>query len=457
MTRSLFLAVTALAALATPALAQVSQSDGVQGRQTQDKRGLVWDNRPSIVLGEDINIDLRGRVQFDWRQFDPRRDEEDLDVRTVRVGLKGNLTEHLDWEIEREIDELYDADATEDQINLGLVEPKWRFGSWKDVFINWTTFDAFSIKGGRFKMPFGLEETTGVSDLDFAYRSLGSNKIAPGRDRGVMLYGEVFGGALVYEAGMFDDDGDNAEFSDEQFVLEGQDLQDVGPSYAARVVAEIFRGLPVPDRLKGAEIGIAYTQSEIPEGLNSLFGEDSWGFDFFERVYVQGRRERTGLQFDWSPQSLGFRAEWMQSREQRIRQSTRSADLSDYIGTAWYGSVTWLVTGEDKDSDVTPNNPLFQGGAGAIEIGARYDQLSFESESTDGPAFRNPRSEHLLPNTVRQVTFGANWLVNRWVRVVANAIRQRYEDAERTPRVVGAETFGPTEFWSGVLRLQIVF
>src|SRR5687768_18601740 len=86
-----------------------------------------------------------------------------------------------------------------------------------------------------------------------------------------------------------------------------------------------------------------------------------------------------------------------------------------------------------------------------------YDQLSFKSANTEGPAFRNPRSEHLLPNTVKQVTFGANWLVNRWVKVVANAIRQSYEDPERAPRVLGAETFGPTDFWSGLLRLQILF
>ena len=435
MKRPHFLAVMALASLATPALAQ-------------DRRGLVWDNRPSIVFGEDINIDLRGRVQFDWRTFDPQRAEEEFDVRTVRIGLKGNLTDHVDWEVEREIDEI---------LEIGEIEPRWKFGQWKDVFINWTTFDALSIKGGRFKMPFGLEQNTGVSDLDFAYRTLGSNKIAPGRDRGVMVYGDVFDGALLYEAGMFDDDGDNAEFSEEQFVLEGEDLQGAGPSFAARVVAEIFRRLPVPDRLKGAEVGIAYTQSDVPEGLNSLFGEDPFGFDFFERVYVKGRRQRTGLQFDWSPQSLGFRAEWMQSREQRLDQSNRNEDLSDYIGTAWYGSATWLVTGEDKDSDVTPNNPLFQGGAGAVEIGARYDQLSFKSASTEGSAFRNPRSEHLLPNTVKQVTFGANWLVNRWVKVVANAIRQSYEDAERAPRVLGSDTFGPTEFWSGLLRLQIVY
>jgi len=408
----------------------------------QDRRGIVWDNRPSIVFGEDINIDLKGRVQLDWRRFDPEVDEDEFDVRTLRIGLKGDLTRHFDWEIEREIDEV---------LEVGAVEPKWQFGQWKDVFVNWTTFDAFSVKGGRFKMPFGLEQTTSVSDLDFAYRALGSVKIAPGRDKGVMAYGELLSGSLVYEAGVFDDDGDNGEQEAEQFVVEGQDVRDIGPSVVVRVVGELFRRLPVHDRLKGAEFGIAFTQSDVPEGLNSLQGEEVWGYNFFDRVYVNGRRQRLGLQFDWSPGPLGFKSEWMRSQEERIGQSNRNEDLSDFIGTAWYTSATWIVTGEDKDSDVTPNNPLFGGGIGVVEIGVRYDQLTFESDSKDGPDFTNPRSEHLTPNTDSTLTFGVNWMPIRWVKVVANALRQTFDDVNRAPIV------GTAGYWSGLLRLQVAF
>lgn len=443
MTRHVVLAA-ALVALAAPALAQ-------------EDRGLVWNNRPSIVFGEDVNIDLKGRVQLDGRWFDPEIGEEKFDLRTVRVGLKGDLTRHFDWEIEREIDELYDVGVTEDQIELGVVQPRWRFAQWKDVFLNWSTFDVIRVKGGRFKMPFGLEQNTSVSDLDFAYRTLGSTKIAPGRDRGVMAYGELFSGALIYEAGVFDDDGDNGVLEEPRFIVEGEDLEGLGPSFATRVVAELFRGLPVHDRLKGAEFGVAYTRSYVPEGLNSLRGEDIWGYDFFDPVYVKGNRDRIGLQFDWSPGPTGFRTEWMQSREQRLGQSNRNEDLSDFIGRAWYTSVTWILTGEDKDGDVTPNNPLFQGGFGLFEIGARFDELTFKSAGTEGLAFRNPRADHQLPNTVSTITFGVNWLVNRWVKVVANGFRQTYRDPERAPSVVGQETFGPTEFWSGLLRLQVAF
>ena len=432
MKRHLFLAAIVLAGIA------VSRPAGAQ-----DQRGLVWDNRPSIVLGEDINIDLRGRVQLDWRRFDPEVNEERFDFRTLRFGLKGDLTRHFDWEIEREIDRVPEFEDA--------VEKKWQLGEWKDVFLNWTTFDAFSVKGGRFKMPFGLEQTTSVSDLDFAYRTLGSVKIAPGRDKGVMAHGELLSGSLVYEAGIFDDDGDNGEQEVEQFVLEGQDVSDIGPSVAARVVAELLRRLPVHNRLKGAEFGIAYTRSSVPEGLNSLQGEDVWGHNYFDRVYVNGHRQRLGLQFDWSPGSTGFKAEWMRSREQRLGQSNRNEDLSDFIGTAWYTSATVIVTGEDKDSDVTPNDPLFGGGIGVVELGVRYDRLRFESASKSGIDFTNPRSDHLTPNTDSTLTFGVNWMPVRWVKVVANGIRQTFDDVNRAPIT------GTAGYWSGLLRLQVAF
>ena len=255
--------------------------------------------------------------------------------------------------------------------------------------MRWRTFDAARVKAGRFKIPFGLEQNTGVSELDFAYRALGSQIIAPGRDTGVMVSGQL--GRVGYEAGVFDDDGDNAESSEIQFVEEGQDLENVGPSFAVRVTGDLFRALPFTGRLRSANVGIAYTNSDVPEGLNSLRGESFWGTeDFFERVYVKGRRQRFGAQFDWSPGPTSLRAEWMQSREQRNEQSNRNEDLSDFISNAWYVAGTWFVTGEDKDDNVNAKRPLLKGGPGAIELAVRYEQLGFESASKEGTLFHQP-------------------------------------------------------------------
>ncbi len=417
--RKILVTVLVLAASATTAAAQ-------------DKRGLVWDDRPTIVFGKDVTLQIRGKLQLDWRQFDPQIDEDRFDFRTARVGLKGDLTKHFDYEIER------------------AVEQEGKFGEWKDVYLNWSTFDILRVKAGRFKMPFGLEQNTGATDVDFAYRSLASSTIAPARDRGVMAYGEL--GRLGYEVGLFDDDGDNGELKEPQFVEAGEDLKDVGPSFAVRLTGDLFRALPVPNKLKSANFGVAYTNASVPEGLNSLRGQSVWGTeDFFEPVYVKGRRQRLGAQFDWTPGPAGLKAEWMQSREQRLGQSNRNEDLSDFIGTGWYVSGTWFVTGEDKDDNVNPRNPIFQGGIGAIEIGARYDQLEFSSANNTGAAFTNPRADPLLANTDQVWTFGVNWLLNRWVRVITNAIHEEFADPSRSPDP------GISSFWSGLLRLQIVF
>ncbi|HYE88041.1 MAG TPA: porin [Vicinamibacterales bacterium] len=399
----------------------------------QDRRGFVWKDRPTIVFGEDVTVEVKGRALVEWRRFDPEIGEDTFHLRTARVGLAGDLTRHLDWEIEREIAE---------------VDDKVQFTEWKDVYVRWRTFDAVRVIGGRFKMPFGLEQTTGVSDLDFAYRSLGSNAIAPGRDRGVMVFGEA--GRFNYEAGVFDDDGNNAESNEPQFVQAGEDLEDVGPSVAARIGGDLLRLLPV-GRLRSANLGVAYTNSRVPEGLNSLRGESVWGADFFERVYVKGRRQRLGAQFEWTPGPASVKAEWMQSREQRQEQSNRNADLSDYIGEAWYVAGTWFVTGEDKDSNVNPRRPLLEGGIGAIELAIRYERLGFRSASTTGTAFRNPRSDYLLPNSNRVWTFGANWITSKWTRVIVNAIHENIEDVDRAP-VTGAASY-----WSTLARLNIVF
>jgi phosphate-selective porin OprO/OprP len=414
-----------VALAATPSAAQEKEAE---------KRGFVWDDRPSIVFGEDVSIEVKGRALIEWRKFDPEIGEETFHLRTARLGFQGELTKHFEWEIEREIAE---------------IDEKWQFGEWKDIRVLWKTFDAFSLTGGRFKMPFGLEQTTGVSDIDFAYRALGSSALAPGRDRGVMASGDL--GRLAYEAGVFDDDGDNAESDEPQFVSEGEDLEGVGPAVAVRVTGDLLRLLPVPARLKSANLGVAYTISNVPEGLNSLRGEGVWGDDFFDRVYVKGRRQRIGLQFDWTPGPTGLKAEWIQSREQRKEQSNRDEDLSDYIGTAWYVSGTWFVTGEDKDSNVNPRRPLLDGGIGAIELALRYDQLGFRSATTAGTPFANPRSEHLLPNSDKVWTFGVNWLTTRWTRVILNAIHEEFADEARTPEL------GTTAFWSGLVRLNIVF
>jgi hypothetical protein len=56
-----------------------------------------------------------------------------------------------------------------------------------------------------------------------------------------------------------------------------------------------------------------------------------------------------------------------------------------------------------------------------------------------------------LPNSDQVLTLGVNWVTSRWTRVVVNGIHEQFEDGTRTPAP------GAAAFWSGLIRLNIVF
>lgn len=385
-----------------------------------------WRNRPSVDLW-DVRLDLRFKVAYDWRHFDPDIGEEHDRWRLRRTGINGEIGDHFEFQIERDLN----SD-----------------GRWRDVYVNWRTFRQIEITAGRFKVPFGREEHISISDVDFAFRSLASDVIPPARDTGVQAHGRFLRRGFTYEFGVFDDDGDNGELQEEQFSL--TEIEDIGPSFAGRVTATPLR--PLAETFATLRIGVAYGGTRVPEGLNSFRGTTVYGTEeFFPPVYVKGRRTRMGVEVSYTPGPVGVSAEWMRAREQRKNQGLGDVDLSDVITTGWYAAGTWLLTGEDKEDFNNPRDPLFAGGFGAVEVGVRYEKLQFESDEKVGPAFRNPRAEHILGNSDAVWTFGINWFLNRWVRITTNAIHEELEDAARTPIP------GTTKFWSAIGRLQLVF
>jgi phosphate-selective porin OprO and OprP len=436
--------------LAGPAMVRAQGTDDpaktaqTQKDQAQDepRNGYRWRNRPTFQFG-DVRLDIRFKMQLDWRTFDPEIGENRFDRRQLRGGINGEIGDHFEFQLEHD---LYgDSETCGD---LGTEECAFG-GSWRDLFVRWRTFRQAEVTVGRFKVPFGREELMSFSDTDFAFRALVSTTIPPARDKGVMVNGRFLQRGVTYEVGVFDDDGDNGRLTEPQFAVGGAPA-DIGPSFAARFTGTPLR--PLSEKLDTFRLGFAYGLADVPEGLNSLRGQTAYGTeDFFEPVYVKGRRQRVGLEASFTPGPVGLVAEWMQAREDRDGQGLGDVDLSDFIATGWYANATWFVTGEDKEDFNNPRTPLFGGGIGAVELAARYEKLQFESEDKTGPAFRNPRAEHILPNSDRAWTFGVNWFPVRWVRITLNAIREEFEDTRRTP------INGITTYWSGVGRLQLVF
>ena len=413
---------------ALPAAAQTAAAG--QDQKPKPPFRVVWSDYPSIRAGV-FRLDVHAK----W-QGDSRRAEQDLadaggtyETGLKRLGVAGRITNRVNFEVERELR---------------------KDNPWRNVFVNVEFAPALELRGGKFKMPFSYEELTGATHLDFVYRSQLARIIAPAREVGVMAHGRLLRRIVEYQAGWFNHDGENASLREPTFLLPGEPAPQADHSIAGRVAVEPLRHAAGPRELRRLYLGVAFTQSKIPEGLNSLRGKSLFGNKFFEPVYVRGDRRRFGTEAIWLPGPVSIKTEYARSNEQRKKQGLLDDDISDFVTSGWYVSGTWLLTGERKDEEVEPRKPLFQKGFGAVEVGARYDTISFGSMLKQGTPFDNPRADPLLENPEHIWTLGVNWYVNKWVKVVVNGVREAFDDPDRT--IIP----GKKSSWAGILRLQFV-
>jgi phosphate-selective porin OprO and OprP len=386
---------------------------------------------PSLRIGE-FRADLGVRLHFDLGAFesDPEVALDGFNFRRARVSLEGRIYDDLEYELDVD---LRDTDQL-----------------WRDVLLNYRRFRAAEVQGGKFKVPFGLDQLTSVFNNSFVSRSLIGNQIAPGRDRGVMLHGRVAGDRVGYATGWFKHDGDNMRFLENLEENEFVEAPPVSGMLAGRVEVTPW------ERSKGSvlrrlQLAGNVTSGEVDAGLFGIRGRTVNGFTFFDPMYVSGRRMRLGADLLWTPGPFSIVAEYNRMTGQRNGQGLGDVDLPDVIAQGWYLAGTWALTGENKAGGIEPRRPILQGGAGAVELVARFEVLRFSSAGTGGEEpFTNPRAANILPNRDRVLTLGANWYLNRFGRVLFNAVRETLQDPARSPLA------DRTRFWTGVVRLQFV-
>ena len=385
---------------------------------------LTFDKHPAIDFGDAFTASFRVKSQNDWRDFpsEPGTDQKNVfDPYRERIAVEGKILGHVLYHVEREFHETSSP--------------------WKNIYLDTRVMHGVHLQGGQFNMPFGLDQTTSLMNLDFNYHSLAGSFLAPGRGLGVMAYGNFFKkNLLAYEAGIFRQDGDNTRSAQ---LLDVR----VAPTVAGRIVVKPFSKWQPLHFVRSMETGFAFTDGVLPPGLYSLKGQTIPGDAFVQKLYVNGRRQRLGAQLQWRPGPIGVQAEAMRVRDTRIGQGIEDEDLPNVVERAWYVSGTWLVTGEHKKDTITPTRPFLNGGYGAVEVGARLERLSTGSGPNLSPALYGPRSPYVLTTADLVWTTGVNWYVNRFFELSLNVIR---ED-RALPRTATLSS-GPV--WSRTFRIE---
>lgn len=366
-----------------------------------------------------VRLEPTVRLQIDSRPAPGAGlDQEALDVARKRIGVQGRVGRRISFELEAELQ---------------------RTSPWRDAYVGYRATEAVRLQAGQFKIPFSLERVTGSTKLDFVSRSLAATVLAPRREQGAMVHGRVLRRTVRYEAGMFR--------HDRRATFDGPDAATSGRTAALRVTAQPFSS--VKSIWADLQAGMAVTHGEISPGLATVRGRTALGERFLPSAsyWVAGSRRRTGLEARWRPGPLSAAAEYMRQTDQRRAQAVDGSDLSPLVGSGWYLSGTWVVTGESKkELDAGPRLPLFHGGVGAIEIGARLERLTFGSAGGLGAPSTHSRADRLARRTDRALTLGVNWLPHRLVKLQANLVRDAAETEGAAP---------PRAAWGRVFRLQL--
>jgi phosphate-selective porin OprO/OprP len=400
--------------------------------------GLAQESRdngapPSLEIGEWLVLKPRAKLQFDLSGFRPELADKRNVFRgkRVRFGVDGTLFRDFAY--------------------VAKVETK-RAPQFRDVFLKYQRFGSFQLQAGRFKIPFGLDQLTDSGELDFVHRSRIGSIVAPGRDTGAMLLGEILERTVHYAVGVFRHDGRNSEIED--FATTNETKPGGKRTLAARLTVEPAKLLSISLPIRDLTIGAAFTESDLASGLSSLPGVTVSDQLFFPRMYASGSRVRRGAELSGMLGSLSIKGEFADAREQRLGQGLGGEDLPALRTEGWYVSAVQPVLGHiDNKTDAGFLRSILPGKRlGLLEIAARYEMIRFGSVSSNGtPPSRSARAANVAGNEDRAWTVGVNWHASRYLKLQFNGVRETLSDPVRAP-VSGKSRYGTL-----VGRLQFYF
>jgi phosphate-selective porin OprO/OprP len=315
----------------------------------------------------------------------------------------------------------------------------------QDAYIELHPFDWLRLRGGRFRVPIGLEWLQSDCSLALVERSLATD-LVPWRDLGVMLSGDLVKGAISYALAMLNGAPDDANGPD----FDGQTAKDfVGrvflrPLRPTRLAAWTNLGLGIAasyGRLKGtaAATNLASYRST---GQQPIFSYVNSSLAPSDAVLPARDRWRVAPQAYWYLGPVGLMAEYVFS-SQRVQRSGTVADIQNQ---AWNLTATFVLTLERAAYEgLVPKNPIdFRHKRfGAFELSFRYSELRI-----DPAAFPRYADPSISVRSARELAGGLNWHMTENIKLMVSY--------HRTDFVGGATMGGDREPENAILaRLQL--
>jgi phosphate-selective porin OprO/OprP len=370
------------------------------------KEGFKWASKD----GKN-SIQLAGRVQLDYRSFDNPTPADGFDIRRVYFGVKGKL--HNDWTFE--------------------VTSNLDGGDLEYAFLDYEWSDAAQLRMGAFKYLYSFEEITSSRFTDFQERSF-VNSWVPGKDVGLMFYGQPKKNVYSYSLGVANGEGKNS--NETSATEDGKDIIARGAVNFAPM-AKWDNGI--------LHLGVGYANGSVAAGSPGSQRTEARGLTFFTATAPTGTsmdRTRTNLEgvVAYGPFKL--------QTEFNTANYSGDAGYDQDIDTS-YIAGDWLITGEtyienysiNGMKSIEPKNSIESGGWGAWQVGVRFSQF-------DAGGYANSPTS---TNQADAVTIGLTWIPNNVTRFILNYVNTDFD----TPITSGTQAVSSEE--AVTLRAQIYF
>jgi phosphate-selective porin OprO/OprP len=366
-------------------------------------------------------LKIRGLVQADNRQFvdDDGAFNDTWLFRRIRPTFEGSLGPLVGYRLTPEF--------TGDSATI------------VDAYIDVKFDPAYTLRVGKLKGPVGLERLQSGSALAMIERSF-PTELAPNRDIGAQLQGELNEGAFSYAIGVFNGtaDGRDATTSD------GDD----NAEFAGRIFFEPWKN--DANALSGLGFGLGASRGN-KEGSGNNFlpryrtpGQNTF-FSYRSAVAADGRHTRLSPHAYYYRNRFGLQGEWIRSAQELLVGASRETLGNE----AWQLTASWVLTGEDASyrGVARPSRPYAIDGEGwgAFELVGRYGELDVDDDAF--PLFADAAS---AATQARSWALGLNWYLNSNLKVVFNHVHTDFEGGA----AAGADRNDEEIFFS---RVQVAF
>lgn len=292
----------------------------------------------------------------------------------------------------------------------------------QDAYVDTIFAPAFRIRAGKGKTPFGLERLHSASNLLFFNRAM-PTALAPNRDLGIQVLGDISGGVVSYLAGVMNGvpDGGSAD-------LDTSDGKDVSGRFIVRPFTKI-----TTSPLRGLGLAISGSNGrQTGAGALPAFRTQSLEQQYFsyDGASADGVRRRYSPQAFYYYKAFGGFAEYVHTKTPIRKGSVREEIAHD----AWQVAGSFVLTGEtatDAGIGVRPreNFDFGNGHFGALQIAARYHTLAVDKRAlTLGFASAG------VSRKAEAWTVGLNWYLTGNFRYTFNFERTVFDDNPDGPR-----------------------